>query len=524
MTEKRQLVKIEALSLREQCVEAHNRLLRDARYSSLGRLIRSLAPEIEPGSDSPELRILSSYTFWGSRDLGGARRGFEKRFDRIADAAYRQLFREFKKSPFAAWECVEVGEPAEKDSTWRSVGRRPELTEEFELVFDGRCEEIEPKVGDVRAGWMIEELGVTTLAYATPIPASGAARLAETATEEGWNDEDADEGEEFQAVEYERDVLTQTVCPDWETCGLGEYYYLPADQRTTFPDEFRRHMIRAMVKHLDSRRAPWHVRLARANEVWIEEQIRQELDALRRDAATSAGRYRGDRIDFSVLDRLLSDGECLELLGLTPEGGVDLDEFPPTATHPVDLLGLDEEWFDKTGANPRSSIQRIRRGLGDCDEEHAREFEGAVEEHEARLRWTRIMEHIVEIQDLNQWVLSPRYRYLRKTAELLFDPMVTELTVEQLLVGRGRGASRIVTALENAEEGDEPVFVDDLPMRERSLLAIGGIGPASAQSVTTALLETMMEWPPELARRIDEVDDEARDEIEAGLDALDELF
>lgn len=502
--------------IRKPCAEAHNRQFERLGPSSLGALMRSLPERPSLEAQSPEHLLLSSYTYWGSRKLGDSRRGFEKHFARIASKLQRELFEAMRYSSFGAWRCVEVGD----QSRWDSVGATPETTEAVELVFDGSCERVEPKDGRERAGWILEFEGVRALAYSMELDPAAVQRLEETSAERGWHDEK----QGFERVHYEKDVLMQAVCPEYEECGLQKYYFIPAGQREWFPGRFRKEMARALMDYFDSHESPWQVNLARAEASWIVGELHSELETLRENAALRAGRFRGGRIDYSILDRIVSDEECLQLLGLTADGDVELESVPPIDTHPVDVLDLSQNWFENTGVSPWTSIRRAKEELQRRGLEDDETFECAVEEHRQRLRWAELMRHTLEDPEISGIYRSGGYEEVRAAARELFDPVITKMPVVEVIADEVRAPSRIVTALESAGLGEAPICVEDLPMDRVELSSTQGIGRVSMEAIVKGLLEVMREWPPGLERRIAEVDDETRSEIDEGLDELEDLF
>ncbi len=509
----------QALMLRERCVEAHNRLINDSAYSAVGELARSLEPGLKLDSDSPRLRLLSSYTFWGLRDLGGSRRGFEKRLRRVAAAANQSLHRRLKSSSFGAWRCVEASKSIDGASVWEPVV--DDASEEFTAagVFNGNCDPVRPRQGDSYAGWHVVRDETPALAFAFGLADEGATRLGETADDRGWHDDGA-----FQTIEYHRDVLTQALRPDWEQCGLEEHYFLPPAQRSTFPKKFRLSVIRKLRRSMSSNSSMWHLRLAASDREWIDNELMKRLDGVRRDAARSAGRFRGDRIEESALTKLVSDTECLELMGIGRDGSLRIDRYPPQSSHRVGLLDLDDDWHEATGISRHQTISQVQSRRDELDEESTTEFNEAVARHRKRLRWVGLVEFALEHPTEGATkILKPDYRELHAVMTDLFHPVVSEMPLSELLANRGRAAGRIETALENADVGTEPRLVMDLPAREYDLLSIRGIGPGSRDAIEEALLETLLGWPSELERG-EAVDEEAQDEIDAGLQELEGLF
>ena len=510
-----------ATLLRERCVAAHNRLIRDAGYSSVGELIRSLAPSVQFGNDSEELRLVSSYTFWGNRGLGGSRRGFEKRLNRMAGKVELELFERLKESPFGAWECVDAT-PDGSCTQWYPVGSDDSEIVSAVGVLDGGFDVADVQLDQVWAGWMVEWKGRQVLAAAFRFADQGARRLMDTAEARGWHDENLAQGEQFQRVEYDRDVITQAIRPDWEECGLEEHYFLPPAQRHSFPKRFRRALARKIERNLKGGADTWQGRIAGESEQFFEEQMPAVLDKLRKEAARSAGRHRGAQISFAKLDRLVSDRECLQWLGLKPDGSPIETPYPPMETHPVEVLRLDEQWYADRGISHRATIAQARSsGAGDGDES----FDGACWLHRSRLRLVSIIGYVIDNHaDGPLKELCPGYEELRHIVDRYFAPEITDKPVAWLLDGRGSTASRMTTVLQNADLGDEPRVVGQLPTRKYTLMRIPGVGPSSATEVTDALCDAVVGWADQLGGAVVDDAEGARDDIEQGLDELEELF
>lgn len=505
--------------LRRCCVEAHNRLVRDSGCSQVGELFRCLPVEHRPNSRSRQHLLVCSYAFWGSRRLGGTRRGLERRLSLTALEPYLVLHEAVKDGVFAAWQFT--GEEDEsRQSLWRPIGLAGVEETAVDLVADSRCEVADCHEGDMRAGWLCDLRGSEVLVFSEEIDEKAAQRLRAAAHTLAWHDEDAPEDRQFQLVEYERDVLTQSIDPGWERCGLEPLYFLPPAQRRHFPAHFRRQVVRGLLAELGGGAVSWHLLLARHDQLWVDSELRPRLDEIRKRAATKAGRYASPPVDTDVLPRLVSDENCLAMIGLESDGSVDLGRFPPIGGHPLRMLGLDDYWFDETGLGQETPINQARRHLGEDEDPTTNTFEEALARHRARLRWICIVEGAMKQEHVNPGLLRPGYRELRQVAQALFEEFATELAIGQLLSTVDAATGRVETTLRQA--GIESV--EDLPQRRYELSSIPGIGSKSVGALTDALRQTLLSWPPEWAPIDYDADPGAGNELAEGLDELDELF
>lgn len=508
-------------ALREMCTAAHNELLADVGSSPLGELVRALSPEIHFEQRSPPHLLLSSYVYWGSRKLGGSRSGLERRLSRHASEVHLELHRELRKAAPGVWECLRAD--AGERSRWRPVGLPDRDDCSVEMVFDGKTNPVEPEVGELRVGWMIEEEGARLLIFSMALVPEAVDTLAETAAGDGWHDPHLSGDAAFQRLEYERDVLTLAVCPEWEECGLEEYYFLPANQRSTFPEKFRRNLLRRLVDRLrfQDRNSLWHIKVAKADDAWFDEYVRPRFDEMREIAGRQAMRYRNRCLESDILRRVVPDDEVLSLVGLDSDGSLLSDPFSPIDTHRLEFLDLAERWFEATGVSHVTTIYQARERLD--DDEYTRQFEAAVERHRSRLRWLGVAEYIVENWEFDKWTLSLGYGDVRAAAGDLFGPIVLERSVAELLADFKR-AGLIESRIGEGLGADSPLVVADLPDTESGLKCIYGIGFGSVETITNALLDMIQAWAVELRRGNVESKCESRAEIEAGLDELDALF
>ena len=510
-------------TLRQRCVAAHNRLARDAGHSPIVALLRSL-----PGLDKPDAKteghlLLSSYVFWGSRQLGGSRRGFERRLKQTTLVPYLELHEELKKGRFGAWECVD-NEGADRRTTWKLVGPGDDKLQTVTVVGNGNCAPVQPTVGDVRAGWIATVDLKKGLYFSAPISEEAAERLRKATDDRAWHDDELPDGSSLQLIEYERDVLTQTLFPERDDCGLQELYFLPPGLRWRFPDDYRKSVVRTLVRDLGTKRADWHLWLARLDTDQINDEVRPRLPEIRRTAARRAGRFGDSQLPPTVLARLISDQDCLRFLGLEPDGSVDLSRFPPIDGHPLRLLALSDQWFDATGLGQETPVHQARRHIPDETSLQRQLFEQAVDDHRARLRWICLIDRAMSQPDVHANQVRPSYRELRQVCEELFGPIIATMPVSQLLANTEKSTSRIETKLAEALSPNAPLRVLHLPRRRYELGNIPGIGSKSLSLITRALRDTLLGWPPEWSGRAAAPVEEAKKEIDQGLDELDELF
>ena len=522
MTHNHDILLSRAKALRKMCTAAHNRLLKDIGRSPLGDLVDALAPALRFENGTPGHLLLSSYVYWGSRKLGGSRSGFERRLERKMGEIHGDLHLNLRQCGLAVWKCLNPGDET-SSMTWQSVGLPTPESCTVDLVCDAHCKVERPKKDELRAGWLIEEEGATLFMFSMALDGEAAKRIEETAARGGWDDPVVTEGVPFQRREYERDLLTQAVCPKREVCGLQEFYFLPPKQREEFPDKFRRNLLRRVVDRLrfDDRSTPWHIQLATADDAWLDEHIRPLFEGMRQLAGRQAVRYRGRRVEPELLARIVADDQVLSLVGLKADGTLTTDPFMPVDTHRLSFLDLEDSWFEASGIGHDTTIFGARRQLEDG--ELGDQFEQAISRHRSRLRWLGIAEFMVENRDFDTWTLRLEYGDVRAAVEKLFGPILRERPVAQLLAGYNR-AALIEEKLGQANLGELPLVVGQLPEIKGVIKRIRGIGPTSVETITEALMDSMKGWATELRHTNSETDEEAMSEIETGLDELDALF
>jgi hypothetical protein len=526
--------------LRRRCVEAHNRLHNDSGHSVLAEVIRCLPVSVSFDNHCAEHRLLSCYAFWGHSEIGGGRNGFDRRLERSSPVPIQLLHRRMKAASFRAWECADEPISAQKQAKWSALGVGETASDKVErhqvaLLTNVDGEPAFPVPGEIRVGWMIEEEGRKALLFSMSLEYEATMRLRRTAEETGWHAPDAGEEGGFRPAEYERDLLTQAVRPSHETCGLDDYYYLPLNQRTSFPSRF----VRSLIDHISGRYhrkgPPWHVVMAKASTVAALDSLRVSFEAARQRAGRSAGRYRGDQIDPSYLPRIAPDEEILAAFGVEPDGAIDLSDFLPIKMHLLEYLDFDESWFEAAGLSLKTPIHQARAHLDDASKEERlrSQLEEAIERHRVRLRWVTLVRRALEDElhgDTDSLLVSatfdldPDYEELYEAAKEIFGATILDRRLGEVLA-RERGlASRIESALLEKGAGERPLRVSDLPETEFLLGLVRGIGPKSVEALTHCLREAMLSWPSEFTRPSGDSDGEAAEGIESGLDELDALF
>lgn len=510
----------EASLLRRHCVKVHNKQLR-RRYSLVKGVFSRLKPDCtELERDDPAFFLVSSYAFWGSRrSLGGSRRTFERTLERSIRSALWNLYTLVRASTFAAWRCTEA--PDDRPSNWEPVGPVGGGTRAVDVVTAPRGEPTDPVEGTARAGWMVSLEEHTALLFSLELSPPAAERLAEASRQRAWHDDLIDGGPELG--EYERDVLVQSAAPGPEVRGLESLYFLPVGRRRRFPDAFRRDLVVEMIDFLSSGSRPWHVELAMRDADWINEFLRPQLEAMRVVTERRLRPFGAEKIEPKYLPRLADDETCFNLLGLRGDGTVDLDEFPPLDHHPVALLDIDEKTLEACNIRPDDVIFGARSRIDEAGgEQEQRDFDEELQRHRARLRWCVIADSACEHAVDRPWGLD--YDELRLAAQTLFDPFVTQLSLIDILPDEHGMGRRIATALKKAGYNQTPLTVEDLPMERIELAFTPGVGKKSVKSIDDALFEQLTEWPRHLRDAVPENRDEARSEIEAGLDELEDLF
>jgi hypothetical protein len=542
---------VRARVLRRRCVEAHNRLQNDSGHSVLSEVIRCVPTSLNFDGHCTEHRLLSCYAFWGCAEVGGRRGDFNNRLVRSAPVPIQVLHRSMRRASFGAWECCESSErrkQATKPSKaqWRSVGLDEVITHQVELLTNVDGERAYPVPGEIRVGWMVEQDERQSLLFSMSLAFEAATTLRATAEQDGWRAPEAPERGDaggFRRAEYERDLVTLAVRPDFKECGLDRYYFLPLNQRRSFPSRF----VSSLVDQIAGRRyhrtgPPWHVAMARATTEVSLRTLCASFDAARAKAGRSAGRYRGDQIDPAHLPRIAPDDEILAAFGLGPDGAIDLDDFLPIKMHLLEYLDLDDDWFEAAGLSLKTPIQQAQahftdENAGGDRESLALRLDDAIERHRVRLRWVALMrscagEEAVGDDGLLAGAtrgLEPDYDELYEAAQEIFGATILERSLGEILARERRLTSRIESALVEStlveyDPDERPLQVGDLPESDSSLGLVRGIGRKSVAAVTRCLREAMVGWADRLARPTGDSDGEAAQGIESGLDELDALF
>ncbi len=511
--------------LRRLCVESHNALTGKSRgFSEVGELMRQLGPRYPALEDkSPEHLMLSSYVFWGDRSLGGSRRGFERRLERAVNSELWRLHQTVCAGCYGAWRCVEVG--AEGHSRWEAIGPARQTELQAAIVTSGPSDELEAEVGDVRAGWAVEFEDFGALLFSLELREVAQGALAEAAEDDAWYDQSAPEGQRVRVIEYERDVLLQATCPGYEECGLTPHYYLPKTLRRRFPARFRRALVRTMVDALGSNRVPWHVRLARSDEDWIEDYVIDRLSKWRKKARRRAQHSYERKVTKEALVRLADEKTCLAMLGLDATGELDLSAYPPRKLHPVSMLEVDWEWLEQCGVKSGDVIKQAQSKVEEqASDEELKRWEEALEAHRIRLRWCAIIDASRTHRDLITGRPQLDYDELMAAVDYIFGASIQQLPIGELMAERKRMAPRIEKALISNGYGSEPLTVGEMPGDSIDLKIVRGVGKKSMQAIEDCLFEELSSWAEPLRRLATEEAVQARDEIEAGLDELEDLF
>ena len=510
--------------MRALCVKEH-------RYPSsalgfygkkpLETLMDHLDMESRPARGTGAHQVLSSYAFWGMEPMGVSldRRPFFEAMDHELGEVYEGL----KKGDFAAWRCEYKHDKA---GWWRALGPRRATPQEMVAVTDHQGEVVERGPGDVVLAWCVDVDGELVLAFSVEVDEEMVKTLEEGDEDEVWTDHSADPPK-FQGGPYEEDLLRLMVNPgrSLENLGLEKLYFLPRRQRQTFPKRFRRQLSRDLMESVGGKEGQWMVALAEGNEPWKKAGIRAWLQSQRRQSARRLFFYRRSTFDLSKLDRLVGDRECLAMLGLSEDGEIDESRLPPLWGQPARLLDL------ASGLDvPRGlTIGELKEWVESRDDE---EVKGAIEEalevHRSRLKWIALVQSLQEGSPSPMVQLPPGYEELIEIQRRFFKGLRHRL-VSSLLKGARQG-KRIVEGLEKAlGTSERPLIVGDLPEEKWALTQIKGVGPKSVDSLVEGLWEAMMNWE-EMGRAYGdegvarEQIDEARKQIDEGLEALEDLF
>jgi hypothetical protein len=528
---------IQTRVLRRRCIEAHNRIQNDSGHSVLIEVFRSLPAGMNFSGPNVEHRFLSNYAFWGRDEIGGDRSEFHDRLERSAPVPIQLLHRRMCGAVFGAWECC--GEPGDPPDVvqWRSLGLEGVGLQKVALVTNVDGERAYPVAGEVRVGWMLEEGEHPALLFSISLAYEAAVRLRETVADKSWHEPNSGD---FHRVEYERDLLTQATRPDFEECGLDRYYFLPLNQRRSFPSRFLHSLVDHIVGGGHKNSPRWHAAIAKATSEASLEELRATFVAARQRAGRSVGRFRGDGVDPVHFPRIAPDAQIFALFGVGPDGEIDLSDFLPIRMHLLEYLDLDESWFEGAGLSPKTPIHQARAHFDEASPKQTRQNKNlratlneAIERHTIRLRWVALVraavsDEVPEGVDLElaraARGLEPDYDELYKAADEIFGATIFNRRLDEVLAGETRIGSRMESALVESGAGERPLVVSDLPATEHDLWRVEGVGPKSVVALKRCLREAMLSWPDGFARPGGESSQEAAKGFESGLDELDELF
>lgn len=498
--------------LYKRCVLAHNFLFDESGYSTIGALIECLDLENKFTLKSPEHLFLGAYAFWGAEKVGGSRAGFGRRLQRFGEDHIWTIHQRIRLSArFGAWELVEHDQ---KSSRWSLLGPSPQNeVRTAQFVTDSGGDLDLPTTHRFRAGWSIKIGSVEALVFSLPIAPPGVEKLQAALAKDGWTEPST--GKPI-TEEYERDVLIQAILPGSEECGLHEYYFLPPHLRGLFPTRFQNACPQEAGRYIRTTWGDfWHLYLAMQTGEERPEELRRAFVQIRQRATRSAFYYSDfSSVSRDLLEKLVSDEELFQMLGLTPQGKVSLDLFSPILAHPLEVLELEDSFFEATGLTAQTSIQKAQRTL---EETHPwrEQLELAIIAHRRRLGWAsliwRAREAGVDVE--------LGYSELRLVADRLFGPALLTRPLEEIIDRRAAG--RIARAM--ADELSEPtVRVLHLPEHHYELATYPGIGPGTLKATAEGLEHAMLGFAERFLAN--STLDEAQHEIDAGLDELAALF
>lgn len=553
--------------LRRYCVDAYNTVAHNLGIDTLRRVTETLraAPQLRRGSS--EFEFLCNYIFFAADSVLGERRVFARQFQDLVRHDMRVFRAQIMASPFAAWECVGHDTQAREGSLWRAIGR-PDANERADLaptysptgvraLTGADATPLRAQLGDIRAGWLVnladlaigssarfrqDLAGCSALLFSHPLAPKAGERLKETAARRGWHGQVGAGHRAFMRADYERDILTQVASPDYRECGLGAYYYLPVSLRKSFPNRFFTEITRRLTSASGADTPLWHVQIARA----CDEQARAELfdwfETLRTSVEERVNYYSSDRVEPHALRTLLPDEQLLAWMGVSPDVAIDLSAFAPLASQPVEMLDLPDAWLDKTQLNAHIPISRARRSLEDRHKRLRQEFESSVTRHLARMRWVSLITYhraLAEgdaaltpppsnLRKLGFELDLPGYAELRHVAQQLFGPTLNERPIREVFAPLKGRLAKLESAIhlwrERAKlDPKEQLTLADLPMSKSRLESAAGIGPTTVDAIESLLLDELLAWPRNLAKR--PIDAQQADErLGDGLDELDDLF
>lgn len=552
--------------LRRHCVNAYNTAAQDIGINTLRRVLATLRQIPQLRTNSAEHRFLSNYAFFAADSVIGKRRVFVRQFHYLVRQNIRALRERIMASPFAAWECVGNESKTRDGFLWQAIGlpdrgehqhRTPTFSPtRVHILTDTEGLPLSANLGDVRTGWLVnfddlqignssriqqDLAGRSALLFSMPVPPQAAARLKKVAARRGWHGEFRPGQPEFIRADYERDILTQTTLPDCTICGLDKYYYLPVRLRESFPERFFSELTRKIATSSGPQNRLWHAQIARACSDEERAQVFAWFDSLRESVEQRVNYYSSDEVELDALRRLASNTDLLAWMNIPPNMEIDLSDFPPLPSQPIEWLDLTAEWLEKTQLKPHIPISRARKSLKDRHNRLQQEFENSVVRHLARMRWVSLIkrrrareeDHTPtqkhrSPQALKGYTLElPDYNESRQIAYDLFGAVVGQRPIRDVLAPLKGRLSKLEDALrawrpEDAPQ-DEELTLDDLPMTRAELGSARGIGPSTVETIESLLLDELLAWPREMGTRGSQAH-QAGEQLADGLDELGDLF
>ncbi len=417
---------------------------------------------------------------------------------------------------------------------------------------------VEIEAAGVYVGWLLELGGAPGLFFAIRADDHFVSRFKKPLQQSFWGAA----GGEFRAVDYEEDVLTLLIDSPCAEAAVdsGRYFlssYLEGDDTDWYAGDLHYNFVERIYAgrlrladvqdvheesyycahcgeyhyYKDALDDAWTIEVARAlkNE---PERLLERLRHVRLDSLPSSLIYRGP-FGRHTAEFLLPDERMYELVYLRDDGEVDDDRITEAERFRVEALPLEPAEIRELGLSDDWTISQARAWMREQGDPSVTErLEQAYESFSVSLRWVALMTEYaqkrdefpdrypgdvgVEVED-DQWLDGVR--------ELL--PSTMEMPLEELDdPGRGTWA-RIETALREQTEFDRPVLrLSDLPGSLNGLTHLDGVGGGSVQNLREALENFVVEWPMSAghfpARKLDAAD--ASDDLQSGLDELDELF
>jgi len=555
--------------LRRHCVNAYNTAAQEFGIDTLRRVVTTLRATPHLRSNSETHHFLSNYAFFAADSVLGERRVFVRQFQYLVRQDMRAMREQIMASPFAAWECVGDDSDGRDGFSWRAIGL-PDPGEyahdaptysptQVRVITDSDGIPVSAKLGDIRAGWLVdldrlqiansaslqENLaGCAALIFSMEMQPQAGARLKRVETRRGWHGEVSPRKFEFMRDDYERDILTQLTSPDYGLCGLDKFYFLPVRLRQTFPERFFKELTRRIALASGPENHLWHIQIARAAGEAERAELLEWFDFMRYTVEQRVNYYSSDSVDLESLRRIASDEDLLDWMGVEHDLEIDLGEFPPLPSQPIELLDLTDEWLEKTQLKPHIPISRARKSLEDRHKQLQQEFEDSVTRHLARMRWVCLIKSQRALREdtdaqKNAAVKKPRsahhlkgynlrlpdYSEARKVARDLFGDTLEARPVREFLAPLKGRLKKLEQAMIEWNEGEEKevLTLGDLPMSRTTLQNARGIGPSTVDTIEELLLEELLAWPRALDTRAANAQ-QAGEQLADGLDELGDLF